>query len=234
MNDENTSQVKKYENISVGFISTAYNVDFIEKYKNHEFISIYWGKRSRRQFIKEDIEKKLNRDITTEDFNEIIREMRNVSIKVMKTDEEFIEDQNKLKIKTKNNEEFIEDQNKLKINTKNNEKFYQTIVEKYLGGKHKRMLCGITDVTTDKIHAEIKNWTRYNDTFGQLFRYNNEDPKERLQVYMFGNTKKNKQEQQAFKSMKAANFEVYTFVHKEEHVDIIEYESKKVMYTYYF
>jgi len=37
-----------------------------------------------------------------------------------------------------------------------NEKFYQLLLENYLGRTHKTLSCGVTDITTDKCHAEIK------------------------------------------------------------------------------
>lgn len=89
-------------------------------------------------------------------------------------------------------EELVEQVKELKIKldmlseNKKNESFYQMIVEKYLGGTHKKLKCGITDVSTDAIHAEIKNYDRSDVCVGQLLRYNREDPKERLQVYLFG------------------------------------------------
>lgn len=106
------------------------------------------------------------------------------------------------------------------------------IVENYLGGTHKKLKCGITDVTNDTTHAEIKNFERFNDVFGQLFRYNREDPKERLQVYLFGKPPSNNMIQQIVGAMKDAGFEVYTFVHTAVTVDIIEYETKNIVYTY--
>jgi hypothetical protein len=51
------------------------------------------------------------------------------------------------------------------LKNKKDESFYQLIVEKYLGGTHSRNKNGITDVTTDKIHAEIKRWKFYKDLF---------------------------------------------------------------------
>lgn len=130
-----------------------------------------------------------------------------------------------------------EEVNELKIKltmmtaNKKNEEFYQMIVEKHLGGTHKRLECGITDITTSNIHAEVKCWDRFNDVYGQLIRYNNEDPKDRLQVYMFGTTTK-KIMKHAVAAMKSVNFEVYTFIHYETHVDIVKYETNEVVYTF--
>ena len=63
-----------------------------------------------------------------------------------------------------------------------NEQFYQLIVEKYLGHTHKRITCGITDITTETIHAEIKRWNNFKEAIGQLTTYNIVDPKEENHV----------------------------------------------------
>ena len=52
-----------------------------------------------------------------------------------------------------------------------NEKFYQLLLENYLGGTHKTLSCGITDVTTDTCHAEIKEWSSWKEAIGQLTCY---------------------------------------------------------------
>lgn len=75
---------------------------------------------------------------------------------------------------------------KPKVINKKNESFYQAIVEQHLGGGHKKLLIGETDVTTETHHAEIKNWDCWKESVGQLTVYNNEDPKEHLHVYLFG------------------------------------------------
>ena len=54
-----------------------------------------------------------------------------------------------------------------------------------LQGGHKKLKSGITDITTDFIHAEIKNWDSWKDAIGQLCVYQINDPKEKLEVYFF-------------------------------------------------
>jgi hypothetical protein len=66
------------------------------------------------------------------------------------------------------------------------EKYYQKIVEDILQGKHKTLQSGITDVTNNDTHAEIKHWTKWKFLLGQLLSYNNCDYKPNLHAYMFG------------------------------------------------
>lgn len=68
------------------------------------------------------------------------------------------------------------------------ERTYQKILEVHLGATHKRLLNGqyITDITTDKLHAEIKNWNRWHSVIGQLHIYNKIDPRPQLHTYLFG------------------------------------------------
>jgi len=69
----------------------------------------------------------------------------------------------------------------------NKEKYYQQIIEELLGGKHKILKSGITDVTNEDTHAEIKHWSKWKFLVGQLLSYNNCDYKLNLHAYMFGN-----------------------------------------------
>lgn len=74
----------------------------------------------------------------------------------------------------------------LKYKTKRNEDFYQVIVENWLGGSHETLSVGVTDVTTDTVHAEIKSWKEWKYALGQLTAYQDDCPKEQLHVYLFG------------------------------------------------
>jgi hypothetical protein len=74
------------------------------------------------------------------------------------------------------------------LKTRINENVYQMVVERYLGGGHKRLNSGITDVLKD-VHAEIKEWSLFKYAVGQLVTYCAEDPK-RKQIYLFGNASK--------------------------------------------
>jgi hypothetical protein len=67
-----------------------------------------------------------------------------------------------------------------------NEGFYQQLLESHFGATHKKLACGITDITTLDMHGEIKEWKCWKEALGQLIAYQTEDQKERLCVFLFG------------------------------------------------
>lgn len=74
------------------------------------------------------------------------------------------------------------------LKDKKNEEFYQRALEtlKFHGCTHQRLRCGITDITTDTLHAEIKVFDGWKEAVGQLLTYNQEMPRNQLHVYLFG------------------------------------------------
>ena len=140
------------------------------------------------------------------------------------------------KLQTNNLTLLIEDFNKLKqdllfYKNKKNEAFYQAILEKFLMGTHKKLQSGITDITTDTCHAEIKEWCCYKEGIGQLMAYNVCDPKELLEMYMFGNYS-NGCKDAAANIISACKIQLYEFVHNDDRVDIVKYEDKSIVYSY--
>jgi predicted transposase YbfD/YdcC len=130
----------------------------------------------------------------------------------------------------------VEEYNKLKqdllfYKNKKKEAFYQGILEKFLLGTHKKLASGITDVTTDACHAEIKEWSSYKEGIGQLMTYNICDPKERLEMYMFGNYSNNCKDAAA-NIISACKINLYEFVHRDDGVDIVNYSDKSIVYSY--
>jgi hypothetical protein len=114
---------------------------------------------------------------------------------------------------------------------KKTEVFYQAIVEKYLGGTHSKNDAGVTDVTTDNIHAEIKELISFKSAIGQLLSYNVSSPKKELQVYIFNNSNKKKM-QIAANIFKELDIKVFTFDVLSEKVDIIEYQTNNIVFTH--
>ena len=54
-------------------------------------------------------------------------------------------------------------------------------------GAHKRMgIHGISDITTDEFHAEIKEWKNWRGSISQLLLYNMAAPRGELRIYFFG------------------------------------------------
>lgn len=66
------------------------------------------------------------------------------------------------------------------------EKDYQILLSRILGKSHKKNKFGITDISTDNSHIEIKNWYNYKNCLGQLKSYNTADPKNFLIAAFFG------------------------------------------------
>jgi len=71
---------------------------------------------------------------------------------------------------------------------------YQHTLESVVHGNHRRNLYGITDITTDDAHIEIKKWSDYKTALGQLIAYNHGERKKDLYVYFFGPYAQDKKE----------------------------------------
>lgn len=72
------------------------------------------------------------------------------------------------------------------LQAKKNEDFYQYILEQHFNATHKKLKIGITDITTDDTHIEIKRWSCWREAYAQLLLYNSHDPKEKLHACFFG------------------------------------------------
>lgn len=74
----------------------------------------------------------------------------------------------------------------LHVELKRSEAYYQRMLEVILGGGHKMLDSGTTDITTASFHAEIKKWSAWKHAVGQLLCYNADDPKDSKRMYLFG------------------------------------------------
>lgn len=119
------------------------------------------------------------------------------------------------------------------LERKKPEEFYQLIVEEWLQGTHKKVACGITDVSNDTTHAEIKRWADFKHAAGQLFCYNEVDPKENLHLYFFGTVTIKAKETAVLVSKKMIpRVKIFTFVSNRGSVDIVNVETDDVVFTY--
>lgn len=111
------------------------------------------------------------------------------------------------------------------------EGFFQRILEAFLKGSHRKLECGITDVTTETCHAECKNWNSYKEGVGQLLIYNDEDPKLELHLYFFGRVGK---KLRRLAKQKCINMKIkpYEFLYDNEYVKIIDMVQNKLMFQY--
>lgn len=68
------------------------------------------------------------------------------------------------------------------------EKTYQTLLERFRfpGSTHMRFSCGVSDITTDTVHAEIKRYDTWKEAIGQLLSFNIASPRAEMHVYLFG------------------------------------------------
>jgi hypothetical protein len=66
------------------------------------------------------------------------------------------------------------------------ERVYQKALQAHYKCGHKRLPSGITDITTEDRHIEIKKWTLYKQAVGQILAYDFYDPKPILEVHLFG------------------------------------------------
>jgi hypothetical protein len=112
-----------------------------------------------------------------------------------------------------------------------NEKFYQLLLENYLGGTHKTLSCGITDITTDTCHVEIKEWPLWKEAIGQLTCYNAADPKDTLEMYMFGRYKQ-KCKDESVKIATSCKINVYEFVETDDGISILSLKNNEIIYNY--
>ena len=74
------------------------------------------------------------------------------------------------------------------------ERVYQNALQAHYKCGHKRLPSGITDVTTANKHIEIKRWSRYKHSLGQILAYDFYDPKLHLEVHLFGKYPEHKKE----------------------------------------
>jgi transcription elongation factor Elf1 len=113
-------------------------------------------------------------------------------------------------------------------NNKNNENYFQKFLETVLGGSHKRLECGITDITTDKFHAEIKNFPAWKEAIGQLICYNMHDPKKEMRLYLFGSHNDEKLNM-VYEDCKSLNINVYNIVNnKDDTISICNIDTSEV------
>ena len=104
----------------------------------------------------------------------------------------IIENLNNKNLKLENR--IVELENRIvELESKRNEIYYQKFLERVLSASHQKTIFGITDVTTEKEHIEIKHWKNYKNALGQLLSYNHNDNKH-LVAYFFGAIDKTKQE----------------------------------------
>jgi uncharacterized protein VirK/YbjX len=111
------------------------------------------------------------------------------------------------------------------LKTKKNEEFYQNILEKHFNASHKVLETGITDITTDHAHIEIKRWNCWREAFAQLLLYNSSEKKENLIACFFGEYQQSAKDI-AVKSLQGQSIECYEFKHNVDNIELVNMDSK--------
>lgn len=119
----------------------------------------------------------------------------------------------------------------IRYQTKRAEDFYQVIVENWLGGTYCTNAIGITDVTNDTIHAEVKGWKEWKYAMGQLMAYQTEDPKEHLYACMFGNYD-NECKKKAIKVLNERGISCYEFAERDGIVFVVSIADGNPVFEY--
>lgn len=108
------------------------------------------------------------------------------------------------------------------------EVFYQRILENHLSGKHKKLDCGVTDITTVHMHAEIKEWKKWKEAVGQLLSYNVCDKRAYLRIYLFDSyPMKNKEI--AMQIFKEYSIQPYEFVEDKNKLILRDLVSNEII-----
>ena len=207
--------------------------EFFEKKNEHGFKCDYCdklftssqGKYQHKKLCKENPINKEELPVQSSEINELKREIDELKNLIMKN----TNNNNMINNTTNNNQQLKLDLQYYK--NRKNENFYQLLLENYLGGNHKTLSCGITDITTDSCHAEIKEWSSWKEAIGQLTCYNTVDPKEKLEMYMFGKYKQSCKDE-AIKVTTSCKINIYEFVDTYEGVSIISLENNEEIYKY--
>jgi hypothetical protein len=105
--------------------------------------------------------------------------------------------------------------------SKRNELYYQKFLEKQLNGTHKKTKFGITDISNETHHIEIKHWIKYKSALGQLLSYNFNDNKS-LAAYFFG-TVSEQQKQDIITLFHTNNVSVHEFVDTSNGIQIVNH-----------
>lgn len=119
------------------------------------------------------------------------------------------------------------------LKKKKNEDFYQGIMEQYFNATHKTLDSGITDITTDDAHYEIKRWNCWKEALSQLILYNDDDPKEHMYACFFemcSEQQKNKVQSKFAKY----NITCLEFREEKNSITLCDLESGEIKLTYNF
>lgn len=105
------------------------------------------------------------------------------------------------------------------------------MLEEFLGGTHQVVSSGVTDVTTENAHIEIKEWTSWKMAVGQILCYNSDVPKPNLAIYFFGKYG-NDSKKHVLSKLETFGIKAYEFEELEDGVGIKDLKTMDIIYTY--
>lgn len=112
------------------------------------------------------------------------------------------------------------------------EVYYQRLLENYLQAGHKKVAAGITDITTDDYHGEIKQWRKWKEAVGQLLSYNVCDQKPNLHIYLFDKYSQTNKSV-AMRVFDAYGIMPYEFVEASPYtIKLVELRSRQCVHEY--
>ena len=114
---------------------------------------------------------------------------------------------------------------------KRNEEFFQNLLEVHFKCGHMKLKNGITDISNDNMHIEIKNWDSVKEAVGQLVYYNIKAPREDLRVYFFGKCSKDKKDETVIDLAKV-NIKCYEFIETYDDIKSICLNDNEVEMLY--
>lgn len=118
----------------------------------------------------------------------------------------------------------------LKYKTKRTEEFYQVVVENWLQSSHVQLGIGVSDVTTEDTHVEIKDWKSWKHAAGQLRAYHNDSPKENLFLCLYGPYDK-VAKQKAIANVKKDGVRCFDFVDVDRKVIVVDSDTQEEVYS---
>jgi hypothetical protein len=90
--------------------------------------------------------------------------------------------------------------------------YYQRFLEKMLGSGHNITKYGITDITTNTQHIEIKCWKNYKNCMGQLLAYNHRDTKQMIAAFYDEPGKTYKDKEKVIDLLKSNNIDTWELI----------------------
>jgi len=105
--------------------------------------------------------------------------------------------------------------------------YYQRFLEKMLGSGHNITKYGITDITTNTQHIEIKCWKNYKNCMGQLLAYNHRDTKQMIAAFYDEPGKTYKDKEKVIDLLKSNNIDTWELIKIPHGIEIKKYEYNK-------